>query len=228
MIILHQYPKAFGLSSLSPFCMKVEMFLQRAQLPYSLKVEVNPRRGPNGKMPFIEDGYKIIPDSSFIIDYLINEYNLQRLQIEDPKTRSYAEAVKSMVEEGLYFILLYSRWVDDDGYRVIEQNFKSLFPFYSGKICLRLIRRSLKHQAYAQGIGRLSKDEVYKIGVNQMKALGNILGSQEYFFEDRFTLYDCTIYSFLETIYQQRIESPVYYALMAEENLCRYLERFRR
>jgi hypothetical protein len=115
-------------------------------------------------MPFIEHGPTTISDSSFIIDYLLNEFRLSDLEIHNPEVRAQAHAVKTMIEEGLYFILLYSRWVDPDGYRVIIRNFSKLFPPLIGKPFLSLIRRNLIKQARAQGIGRHTREEVYSLG----------------------------------------------------------------
>ena len=94
MIILHQYPGAFGLSSLSPFCIKIEFFLKMANLPYKIHNELNPGKGPKGKMPFINDGGQKIPDSSFIIDYLIEKHSLEHLTIGIRKIRQRPWPVK--------------------------------------------------------------------------------------------------------------------------------------
>lgn len=74
MVILHQYPSVWSLPSLSPFCVKVETYLRMAAIPYQIVWQNNPRRGPKGKFPVLEDKGKMIPDSSFIIDYLNQTY----------------------------------------------------------------------------------------------------------------------------------------------------------
>lgn len=225
MIILHQYPKAFNLPSLSPFCIKVEFFLKLAKLPYEVKVEVNPAKGPKGKMPFIEDQGKSIPDSSFILKHLIQEYHLEHLEISDSGLRAKAHAFKMMIEESLYFILLYSRWVDEDGFRIIEKAFVPMFPPLIGGPFLRVIRKNLKRQAFAQGLGRHSKEEVYQIGKDQIEALAILLGENDFFFEDKISVFDATAYSFLSTILKQPIDSPLKSALLEKSRLCSYVKR---
>lgn len=70
MIRLHQYPPAFGLSSLSPFCIKVEAYLRMAGIPFESVPEVNPWKGPRGRMPYIEARGEKIHDSDQILEYL--------------------------------------------------------------------------------------------------------------------------------------------------------------
>lgn len=225
MITLHQYPKAFGLSSLSPFCIKIEFFLKIAKLPYDIQVELNPGRGPKGKMPFINDSGSKIPDSSFIIDHLIKKYSLHHLAISRPEVEAQALAFKSMIEDALYFGVLYSRWVDPKGFKVVMTEFKPMFPPMIGRPFLGLIRRNLIKQSKAQGLGRHSASEVYSIAEKQITSLSVLLGESEYFFEDKVTYFDATAYSFLSTILKQPIESPIKKTVLDHRNLCEYVAR---
>jgi len=70
VIKLYQFPTAFGLLNISPFCMKLECFLRLAKLDYQIVNMTNPRQGPKGKGPYIEDGDVRMGDSSLIIDDL--------------------------------------------------------------------------------------------------------------------------------------------------------------
>ncbi|WPU63557.1 glutathione S-transferase family protein [Peredibacter starrii] len=224
MIVLHQYPPSFKLPSLSPFCIKVEFFLKLAKLPYKVHVERNPSRGPKGKMPFIEDG-KIIADSSYILDHLVKNYHLFHLEIQCPLQKAQSLAFKTMIEESLYFVLLYSRWIDPEGYIVIENEFVPLLPPLIGRPFLTYLKKNLTKQAYEQGMGRHTKDEVYEIGAKHLMALSLLLGEKEHFFEDKISVFDATAYSFLATILKQPIESPLKHELMRRSNLCHYVQR---
>jgi glutathione S-transferase len=70
-IKLFQFPRMFGIPNVSPFCCKLETWLRIAQVPYEVVDTPDPRVGPNGKLPFIEDAGMRIPDSSFIVDHLV-------------------------------------------------------------------------------------------------------------------------------------------------------------
>ena len=74
MITLYQFPPVWGLPNASPFCMKVETYLRMTGLPYQFARGADIRKAPKGKFPVIEDNGKIIPDSSFIVEYLKASY----------------------------------------------------------------------------------------------------------------------------------------------------------
>lgn len=217
MIQLHQYPAVWGLSSLSPFCIKVEAYLRYQNIPYQVITERNPARGPKGKMPFIYDGVRAVADSTFILEHL-------RAREVTPQ----GIAIQRMVEEHLYFILLFSRWVDPDGFRVIQRDFASLFPFGLGKMILYLLRRRLKKQAQAQGLGRHSQKEVYDIGRKDIQALSLLLGKNHFIDGSDFSPVDATVFGFLITILKQPIPSELQLEVRRHLNLVDYAFRIER
>lgn len=220
MIQLHQYPAIWGLPSLSPFCIKVEMFLRKQNIPYRTVVEKNPARGPKGKMPFIQDGKLVIPDSSFILQHLSAKRN-----VDDkigPKEKAHALAFQRMIEEHLYFVLLYSRWVDPVGWEVIKRDFVSLFPPLTGLPFLHFLRSRLQMQAYQQGLGRHTQSEVYELGRLEIQALAEFLGEKSYFLGEEFSSLDATAYAFLITILKQPIASELQCEVLRHANLVEY------
>ena len=54
-IKLFQFPRMFAIPNLSPFCCKLETWLRIAGIPYETVDTPDPRKGPKGKLPFIED-----------------------------------------------------------------------------------------------------------------------------------------------------------------------------
>jgi glutathione S-transferase len=228
MIELHQYPAIWGLPSLSPFCIKVEDFLKRNQVPYKIVVESNPARGPKGKMPFIRDLTNgtgtVVTDSTFIINYLTETYSLHGAQV-DPATQAQGLAFQRMIEEHLYFVLLYSRWMDPIGWKVLKQEFTPLFPPLIGPPFLLLIRRQLIKQARAQGLGRHSQAEVYEIGRRDLRAISSFLGEKNFLLGDHWSAVDATLYAFLTTILKQPIQSELQTAVLSHANLVAYHDR---
>ena len=227
LIILHQYPGAFNLKSLSPFCLKVEYLLKFANIPYQVQVEINPMLGPKGKMPYIENKNSgdVIADSTFIVDYLSNKFNLHQLEIKNASSQATALAFKLMIEESLYFVILASRWYDPKGFSVINDAFTHMFPLNSGRFILKILRYRLIKQGKAQGMCRHNLAEIYQLGAKQILSLSSFLGDQEYFFEDKITEFDFTCFSFLKTIYSWPVDNPLKYALNSSPNLIAYLER---
>lgn len=223
MIHLHQYPAIWGLPSLSPFCIKVEMYLRKQNIPYQTVVEKNPARGPKGKMPFIRDGNLTIPDSSFILQHLQKKQSAEAKQ--DPHLEAQSLAFQRMIEEHLYFILLYSRWIDPVGWEVLKRDFVSLFPPLIGVPFLHFLRSRLQKQAYQQGLGRHSQSEVYELGKREIQALATFLAEKTYFLGEEFTTLDATAYAFLITILKQPIESELQKEVLRHPNLVAYCFR---
>lgn len=220
MIRLHQYPAAAGLPSLSPFCVKVEWFLRQHGIPYESVTEWNPRRGPKGKMPFIEHGGEIIADSTFIVDYLRRKFGIEEdLSVEE---RAIAGAFQRLIEENLYWVILYARWGDPAGWRYVRGEFASFFPWGTGPVVLCLIRWSLLRQLRAQGIGRHRPDEIYAIGERDLRCLSDFLGDKKFLLGDRWTSVDATASAFLSFIARMPYENPLRASLRARPNLVRY------
>ena len=208
MIELHQYPGCWGLPSSSPFCIKVETYLRIAQIPYRIVWENNPRRGPKGKMPFIKDQDTVVADSAFIIKYLQKKYHCLDQHL-DEQQQAVMRAFQKLVEENLYWVLLHSRWGDHNGWKAIQKEFLSFFPPLVGKVILKIIRRNLLKQAYQQGIGRHSHQQIYEIGIEDLKAIAIYLQQKTFFFGEKPCSLDCTIYSFLITILRAPIPCPL-------------------
>ena len=62
MIRLHQFAPAFGLLNASPFCMKLEMYLRMAGLPYEAVNSGDVMKAPKRKLPYIDDGGTFTPE----------------------------------------------------------------------------------------------------------------------------------------------------------------------
>ncbi len=63
-IELYTLGGAFGMRSISPFCLKLEMLLAHLELDYSLVIEPDPRTAPKGKMPWARINGQIIARKS--------------------------------------------------------------------------------------------------------------------------------------------------------------------
>ena len=67
-----------------------------------------------------------------------------------------------------------------------------------------------------QGIGRHSKEEIEKIGLDDIKAASKILGDKPFFFGNKANVLDCVVFAFLswqfaadendDTIFKRELE----------------------
>lgn len=225
MIELHQYPAVWGLSSLSPFCIKVEAYLREKSLPYRVVTEWNPARGPKGKMPFIQLDEIVVADSSSILDFLEEHFGFASDRNQKPEQRAAAIAFQRLIEEHLYFALLYARWVDPTSWPSLVRAFTGFFPPYVGGLFLRLIRRNLNKQAHAQGMGRHTPGEVYARAEKDLRSLSDYLAESAYFLGDEWAPIDASLFAFLITILRQPTAEELKSVLLKFDNLVRYAER---
>lgn len=229
MIELIQFPPAFGLSSLSPFCMKVDTYLRLTKIPYSVTNRVHNFGVAYGKLPAIRDADVVIADSRFILEHLSakNRGGLDQGLTASEKHQHHL--VQVMFEENLYFANYFFRVAWDPGWKVMEPLFSSFLPFGLGRFIPSelLVRRRGLAQINAQGIGHLKPDEVMAEVSRDVIALAHILADRPYFGGDNPRSVDCTAYAFLAGIIMTPIASPLQQAVAAQSNLMDYHRRMK-
>ncbi len=209
MIKLYQFHPIWGLPNASPFCMKLETYLKMAKIPYEAIVENNPAKGPKGKLPFIEDEGKKLGDSSFIIEYLKKKYGDSLDNKLTDQQKAMALAIQRLLEEHLYSVLIYSRWVEPGNWELIKKSFFTNLPPLLRNVIPELIRKRSLKNLQARGIIYYSPEEIYDFGRQNITAVAHLLGDQAFFFGDHPTSIDATLYAFLANILLTPVESPL-------------------
>lgn len=209
MIKLHQFSPAWGLPNASPFCLKLETYLRMAKLPFTVVSKPDLRNAPKGKMPYIEDNGRKIGDSGLIIDYLKATYGDTLDRHLSEYEQSIALAMRRMIEENLYWCVLYTRWVEEAGWQKVRPAFFATLPPLLRGVVPGLIRRQIVKALYLQGMGRHNAEEVYELGKTDLIALANYLGNKPFFMGDRPTSLDATAYGFLANILYAPVDSPL-------------------
>jgi glutathione S-transferase len=225
MIKLIQFPAAFGLPNLSPFCIKVEMLLKMAGLDYETIVTGNPSRGPKGKLPAIEDDGALIGDSEAIRRHLERKYRIDFDAGLDDKARAIAHAFARMLEERTYWVGVYSRWIDARFWPQMRATaFGSLPPVIRG-VAATLVRRQIRRALHGQGVGRHAPAEIYVLGQADIDAVAAQLGEQPYFMGSAPSSVDATVFAFTASILVPSLASPLKEAMQRHANLVAYVER---
>jgi glutathione S-transferase len=227
MIKLYQFVPAFGLPNASPFCMKVENYLRMAGLAYECPRGASHFKAPKGKLPYIEDNGKFIADSSFIIDYLKQTRGDKLDAALTAAQAATARAYQKLLEEDLYWALLYTRWIDAAGFALAREAFFARLAPPLRWVVPHLARRGLRRQLHAQGMGRHSREEIMQIGCRDIAALAAFLGSKPYFLGEQPTSLDASAYAFLANIVQVPLDSPIKQEALGHANLVAYGERMK-
>jgi glutathione S-transferase len=130
-----------------------------------------------------------------------------------------------MTEEGLYFAILYSRWIDDAGFAVLAPVFFATIPAPLRPVVGMLVRRNTRSTLQAQGTGRHTRDQIYAMGKADLQALSDALGDQPFFLGDQPTSYDAAIYGILHNLMQIPTGTPLVASARALPNLVAFCER---
>lgn len=209
MINLYQFPGYWGLSSASPFCIKMETYLKLANIPYKSVVTYDLRKTPRGKLPYITDGDQKIADTSLIIDYLKKTYGDKLDQHLTLEQKAVGISVQRLCEEHLFWILMHTRWVYEPGWKIIEPVFFSKLPKWLQLFVPTLIRKKIKQACYIQGIARFTDEERFLLGKQDIDTITQLLGSKPYFFGEQPTSIDAVLYGFLTPLIHTPIPSPL-------------------
>jgi glutathione S-transferase len=226
MIELLQFKPALGLMNASPFCMKAEVFLRLGGLPYRA-VDTMPFGSPKGKLPVLRDDAAVIADSSAIVAHL-QQHHAGRLppalRVPDDGERI---ALRRLIEEHLYFVMLWARWIADAGWAITKPAFFGALPPLVRDAVAGAVRRKIRRDLAGQGIGRHQPDEIYALGCEDVEAAARILGARPYFGGDAPGAIDATAYAFLANVVWVPLETPVKAAVVARPRLVAYCERMR-
>jgi len=226
-ITLYQFPTAFGLPNASPFCMKVETYLRMAGIAYACRYGMYQLLAPKKKLPYIDDDGRIVADSHLIIDYLKSTYGDRLDAALPPAQRAQGTAILRVLEDSLYWVLLYARWIDELGWPLTRQAFFGAMPAPLRAFIPRMARRSLAQQLHAQGIGRHQPEEIYDIGAADIAALSLLLGERSYFLGAEPSSVDAAGYAFLANILDVPLDVPLRQAARSHANLPAYCARMR-
>ena len=142
MIALYQFAPVWAIPNLSPACVKVETYLRMANLPYEVR-SVIPMKGAKGKLPFIEDQGRRIADSRFIIEYLQQSYSVDPDRDLNTQERAISNAIQRMIDDDLYWVVLYSRAVMPENWHEYKQALFHVLPPIIRDIVAPIIRRHL-------------------------------------------------------------------------------------
>jgi glutathione S-transferase len=231
MIKLHKFGPAFGMPDSSPFVVKAETYLRIKGLEYE-PITADVRKAPRKQLPVVDHDGKIIPDSTAIIDHFEAE-SADKLDASlDDKQRALGRAFKSMLEEHLYFCILFMRWATDDGWSVFEPSLREMLGKMGVPGLLRGMvsgqaRKYTAGRAATQGVGRMPRAEVVAAANGIVDAFSVQLGDGPFLFGDKPTTFDATGYAFTLGVLCPAFDNEVLKHAKTKGNLVAYEKRIK-
>lgn len=227
MITLYQFPPVWGLPNGSPFCMKVETYLRMVGLPYRFAPNADIRKAPKGKFPVIEDNGKTIPDSGFILEYLQQAYGDKLDARLSPAERAVALAMRRLLEENLYWCMLYARWGVEENWRITRAAYFGFIPSIVRPLIAGMIRKQTLKALHGHGMGRHTQEEIYHIGKTDISALSNFLADKPFFMGTQPSSLDASAYASLANLLWAPTRSPLAAHAESLPNLVAYCARMK-
>jgi glutathione S-transferase len=226
VFILTGFGPALGLCDASPFVIKVETYLRLAGIGYD---KVNRpqavRSAPKGKLPVMHHGTTTVADSSDIVAYVNQHFAVDLDAHLTPEQRANALVLQRSVEEYWYWIGVYMRGVPEATWPEVRASLFARMPAPMRALLPALVRRSMKAQLHAQGLGRHREAEILAQGELFLNALSTALGARRYWFGDQPTSIDATLYGFLAVLILGDLDTPLRRSAMRCDNLVAYVGR---
>ena len=227
MITLYQFKPMFGLPNASPFCMKLETYLRMAGLEHSVITPKGLGKSPTGKAPYVEIDGKVIADSGLIINHLERSHGHPVDGKLTLAQRAESLALQRMIEEHLYWVAVYMRWVDPGtraAWRPYLQELLGL-PGFIAPLVARMAAKGIMKSLRSQGIGRHPPDVIWQMGTADIQALAHWLGNRPWGFGDAPTTIDACLAAMVSNIIRTPWNNPLTAAALKHGNLVAHSER---
>jgi glutathione S-transferase len=208
--------------------MKLETWLRMAGIPYEVAA-FDLAASPKGKVPYIEDEGTLIGDSTLIIEHLTTKYGRDVDEGLSSAERAVSLAFRRLLKENSYWVITQTRYADEANWSIYrEMIMQLLVPNHPREIQEQAadgFRSLILGQFKGHGLGRHSRDEVYRIGIADLKAVADYLGDKPFFMGEKPTLADATVYGYVANLIAVPMESPVKQYGLSRPNLTEHLKR---
>lgn len=224
MLTLQIFGPAFGLPDPSPFAMKGEMLLKLAGVDYRTEAG-DVRKAPKGKFPVLIDGDTTVPDSTFIRFHLEDRHGIDFDKGLSARERGIAWSVEKMLEDSLYFAVMYERWAIDENFDRGPRTYFDVIPAPLRGILVRVIRRQVNRNMWGQGMSRHSRADICRLAGRMLTSVSDVMDDNKYLMGSRACGADATVFSFLASCLCPIFDSEVLTHARSHKNLVDYNQR---
>jgi glutathione S-transferase len=226
-ITLYATRPGFGLPETSPFVIKTEVQLQMAGLPY-LRESTIPPLAPKGKVPYLMDDGEVVCDSTFIRAHIERKYGVDLDEGLDARQRAESWAIERMLEDHLYFAMVWFRWIVPENFAKGPARFADGAPEAEREALRREMQARRDSDLRSHGIGRHSAAEIAALGARSIDAVATLLGDRPYLMGDRLSAVDAIAFSMLAGILTPFFDTPLRDAVAGRPNLVAYVDKMMR
>ncbi|WP_262695837.1 glutathione S-transferase family protein [Kordiimonas aquimaris] len=224
-LTLYTFETPQGFFNMSPFCVKADILLKMANLPFNTELPEDYKVFSKGKLPVLKDGDTIIQDSEFIRRHITDKYGETldgNLTAQDKAT---GHALIRMLEERTIMGLVQGRWIEDAGWEVLEPLFFGELPANERTEVGKTVREQVSESLKSNGFGQHTHDEQHILLSADIAALATLLNNRDWFFSDQPTYIDAAVFGMLVNFYAAPVPTPMAALMAAHDNLVAYVNR---
>lgn len=227
MITLHTFGPMFGLPDPSPFVTKADVLLKMSGLPYRTVIG-DLRKAPKGKLPYIEEDGKVMGDSTLMRLHLEQRYGIDFDKSLSAAEKGIAWSVEKLLEDHVYWAMVRARWLDDRNFDKGPRHFFDAAPALIRPLIVSMVRRKVRGNLHAQGLGRHNDAEILAMAARAVDAVAAILGDKPYLMGAQACGADATVFAFIAGILVPHFDTALRTHAGKHDNLAAYCDRMMR
>jgi glutathione S-transferase len=226
MITLYTSGAMFGLPHSSPFVTKADVLLKMSGVEFN-QMPMSFSGAPKGKIPYIKDGDAMLGDSYFIKRHLETRYKTDFSGGYSVNLLAQGWAVERMLEEHLYFLSVYERWMVAENFEKGPRQFFNMAPAVIRPIVRAAIKRKVRTMLTAQGLGRHTAAERLELGRGDVDCVATLLGNNAFLLGKTMCGADATVFGSLLSASSPYFNTELGTYIRARPKIMDYLARMK-
>ena len=139
--------------------------------------------------------------------------------------RSQGLALARLAEDHFYWIMVASRWLDDDWWPNVVQGFFGFIPGVIRPLATSAARKQVRKTYHLHGLGRHSLEEQREFARRDLAAMAGAVHDQGFLFGAKPNIYDFTLAGMMAGVYDNQPATWVTDVAQAYPGLRDYTER---
>ncbi|CAB3244932.1 unnamed protein product [Arctia plantaginis] len=202
----------WGLASIDLECLKVLTYMKFIGVPVRVREANNPFFTPKGRLPVMRDGRKLLTNFEEVVEHLKSLHYSTDVHL-NTKQAAEASAFTQYLGEKLYPAYQYAWWVDEKNYcdltrptyaKALSIPFNFYYPSRYQNAAKEMIDALYGEHTDLREIERTLYSEAEKC----LKTLSDRLGESEYFFGNRPSSFDATVFAYLAPLVKAPFPNP--------------------
>ena len=224
-LTLLQFHTTEDVPNFSPFCVKAEVLLKMADIPYDIEEIDDPRAMPKGKAPVLRDGNDLIADSEFIKKHIETAKGFVFDKHLSTEEKAQNHAFTKLIDERLYWALVYDRWIDEDNWPHTKDFWFGSMPFPLKYIVPKVALKSVKQNLNGHGLGRHTQNEIHALAKSDLDAIAAQLGDKPFLFGEIPSTADASAYGVLVNLARATLPAKLSNTIKEYPVLLDYVKR---